>query len=317
MFTNINGFVLFRATLNMEVTKDVFRLSNIDTPKMISLVPYREAGGGFFFSYGNSIYNWSYTLHNHTLGLENNGDITSFHHTSNDKLIVSDGHLVSLYRQMSANETFTLIKRLVCYKPETDNIGLNNCAQISFSELGPTAIDYSNPDILYYAAGSAVRKFNISVPNSNPNMTTQLKFVDASLGVVTAITLSEDSSHLFTIQNNNSMQTVRSYDLASQEMTTTVQLIETQDQILQAVYLDNGALLCRSNGGTLLLLNTYTGHLSTVVKGTTYLPCDSSECGQNPIKVRYLTNLQGQGVHLLYGVDETQKPIALHCNSEY
>ena len=217
---------------------------------------------------------------------------------------------------MSANETFALIEHLACYNPEKNHIGLSNCTQIAFSELGPTAVDYSHPDILYYTAGSEVHKFNISDPNPNPNMTTQLKFVDASLGIVTAMTLSEDGSHLYTIQNNNFMQIVRRYDLASQEMTTTVQLIEYQDQILQAIYLDNGALLCRFNGGKLVLLNTYTGHSSTVVKGTTHLPCDSTECGQNPIKVHYLTNLQGRGVHLLYGVDETQKLIALHCNSK-
>ena len=65
----------------------------------------------------------------------------------------------------------------------------------------------------------------------------------------------------------------------------------------------------------------YTGQFSRVSKGTTYLPCDYSECGQSPIEMSDLTrntHHQGRGVNLhVYGVDVTERPTALQYSSKY
>ena len=275
---------------------------------------YAEAGGGYFFSVGNSIYNWSNNSHNHAVALKNNTEtIISFLHLCPHKLIVSSKSSVSLYLRMPRNEIFTLTKRLVCNQKEKDRLDLNNCIHTTSADLGPIAIDYSETAI-YYAYGSTAHKvYDVSAHNQTKPIP-----LDKSLGNVTAMALNEDYSYLFTIQKHDSTQTISTYDTASSQLVRSIQLVGYLDKILQAVPLDNqGVLLCRNNKNHLALVNTYTGQFSAVRNGTTHLPCDSSECVHNPIRVRDLTgynNRQEQRVDL-YGVDMTKMPIALHYNS--
>ena len=145
--------------------------------------------------------------------------------------------------------------------------------------------------------------------------------MDKSLGDVKAIAVSQDL--LFTIHKINSTQTFSTNDLTSLKPTRSSRSIKYPDTILQAVHLGNGVLLCRSQDSKLVLLDTYTGYFSTVNKGTTHLPCDSSDCGQNPIVMNDLisynsdNNIHGQGLVYLYGVDGSQKPVTLHYNRKY
>ena len=132
------------------------------------------------------------------------------------------------------------------------------------------------------------------------------------------MTFNEDYSYLFTIQKRDLKQTIRMYDLASLEPLRSIQF-EYPDEILQAVPLSMGELLFRSYKNYLVLVNTYTGQFSIVNKGITHLPCDSSECGQNPMRIRNLiqnNNFQRRGDHLI-GVNLAQRPIALKYNSKY
>ena len=301
----------------MDVEENLFNASYkyVALPDIKTLVPYAEAGGGYFFSVGNSIYNWSNNSHNHAVALKNNTEtIISFLHLSPHKLIVSSKSSVSLYLRMPGNEIFTLTKRLVCNQKEKDRLALNNCIHTTSADLGPIAIDYSETAI-YYAYGSTAHKlYNVSALNQTKPIP-----LDKSLGNVTAMGLNEDYSYLFTIQKRDSTQTISTFDSASLQPVRPTQLVEYPDEILQAVPLGNGVLLCHNTNDDLILLNTFTGQYSHVSKGTTHLPCDSSECGQNPIFVRDLTrdnNLQGRGVNL-YGVDTTGGPIALKYNSKY
>ena len=300
----------------MHVEENLFNASDkhVALPDIKTLVPYAEAGGGFFFSDGNSIHNWNNNSRNHTIALTNNADIiTSFLPLSPNKLIVSSKSSVSLYLRMSDNEIFTLTKRLVCNQKENHSLALNNCEHTTSADLGPIAVDYSKTAIYYAYGYTAHRMYNVSDPNQTKPIP-----LDKSLGNVTAMALNEDYSYLFTIQKHDSTQTISTYDTASSQLVRSIQLVGYLDKILQAVPLDNqGVLLCRNNKNHLALVNTYTGQFSAVRNGTTHLPCDSSECVHNPIRVRDLTgynNRQEQRVDL-YGVDMTKMPIALHYNS--
>ena len=301
----------------MDVGENLLNVSDkhIALPVIKTLVPYAEEGGGYFFSVGKSIHNWSNISHNYTIVVKNNVEvITSFFHLSTNKLIVSSKSLVSLYLRMPGNEMFTLTKRLVCNQKENDRLTLSNCAQTTPSHLGPVTIDLSETAV-YYAYGSTIHKmYNTSAP-----YLTELIELDKSLGNVTSMALNEDYSYLFTIQKCDSTQTISTFDSASLQPVRSTQLVEYPDEILQAVPLGNGVLLCRNNKHHLALVNTCTGQYSSVREGTTHLPCDSSECVENPMKLRDLTgynNFQGQGVDL-YGMDMTKSPIALKYNSKY
>ena len=187
-----------------------------------------------------------------------------------------------LYQRMAGNGTYTLTKRLVCNLREIDGSTIKDCAHTTSSDLGPIAIDHSKTAI-YYADGYKVQRVvNISAPN----LPMPIK-LDESLGDVTAMAFNEDYSYLFTIQKRDLTQTIRMYDLASLEPLRSIQF-EYPDEILQAVPLSMGELLFRSYKNYLVLVNTYTGQFSVVNKGITHLPCDSSECGQNPIRIRDL-----------------------------
>ena len=304
-------FVFFRVTLHIDDVKSLFGVSSLNTGSLDieTVVPYTEAGGGFLFSTQHSIKNWSYALRNHTVAVDRNAEIiTSLHHLSPDKLIVRGKSSMILYQRMTGNETYTLTKRLVC------NLQGIDCAHTTSSDLGPIAIDYSKTAIYYTDGYTVQRVLNISAPN----LSTSIE-LDTSLGDITAMAFNEDYSYLFTIQNRDFTQTIRMYDLTSLQPARSVQLVEYDKNIIQAVPLGSGILLCRNSDNYLALLNAYTGQVSRVSEGTTYLPCDSSGCGQNPILVRDLTsdnNLHSRGVNL-YGVNLAQNPIALQYNGKY
>ena len=310
-------FVSSRVALHIGITENIFgvRDKHVALPEIKTLVPYTNAGGGFFFSSGYSISNWSYTLGNHTLVLKNDPEfITSFHLVSPYKLITHSKSSVSHYLRMPDNEIFTLTKRLICNQQEKDRLTLNNCARTTTSHLGPIAVDY-HKSVIYYTNGSTVQRvLNISAPN----LPTPIE-LDESLGDVTAMAFNKDYSYLFTIQNRDLTQTIRMYDLASLEQTRSLQLVEYHNKILQAVPLGDGIILCRNSDKYLVLLNTYSGQFSRVSEGITHLPCDSIQCGQNPILVHDLASnnhFQGREV-VLYGVDESKRPIALPHKSKY
>ena len=310
-------FVLFRVTLHIDDVQNLFSVSSLNTGSLDieTVLPYAEAGGGFLFSIQHSIKNWSYALHNHTVAVKRNAEIiTSFHHLSPNKLIVRGKGSVILYQRMAGNGTYTLTKRLVCNLREIDGSTIKDCAHTTSSDLGPIAIDHSKTAI-YYADGYKVQRVvNISAPN----LPMPIK-LDESLGDVTAMAFNEDYSYLFTIQKRDLTQTIRMYDLTSLQPARSVQLVEYDNEILQAFPLVNGIILCRNSDKYLVLLNTYTGQFSRVSEGTTYLPCGSSECGQDPLKIRDLTSYN----HLhtqrgyFYGVNKAQTPIAWKYNSKY
>ena len=280
---------------------------------MSTFAPNKEAGGGFFFSLGYSLHYWSNLSQNHSLILDGSEVIASLYYISPKKLIVSRENAVSLYK--FDNETLNLVNYLVCDKQKRNRlISSNYSIQTTASKLNPTSIDYSKPNMLYYADGPSVYLVDIML---DLNSTTKLPILNKSLGIVTALGVSQDL--LFTIQKIGSTQTFSRYDLTSLNSTGSIWSIEYPDTILKAVHLGNGVLLCRSEKSKLVLLDTHTGYFSTVNKGTTHLPCDSSECGQNPIEVNDLTsyNIPGQGLVYLYGVDGSLKPVTLHYNSKY
>ena len=280
---------------------------------MSTFAPNKEAGGGFFFSLGYSLHYWSNLSQNHSLILDGSEVIASLYYISPKKLIVSHENAVSRY--IFANETLNLVDHLVCDKQKRNQLTSSNYStQTTASKLRPTAIEYSKPNMLYYADGPTVYQVNIML---DLNSTTELSILNKSLGDVTAMDVSQDL--LFTIQKIGSTQTFSRYDLTALSSTGSLRSIEYPDTILKAVHLENGVLLCRTQNRKLLLIDTHTGYFSTVNKGATHLPCDSSECGQNPIEVNDLTsyNIQGQGLVYLYGVDRSQKPVTLHFNSKY
>ena len=300
----------------MDVAENLFGVGSLHTglPQIETLVPDTKAKDGYFFSTENSINYWNSTTHNHTIAVKNNAEITSFHYISPNKLIVRGKSSVILYQRMTGNKTYTLKKRLVCNQQEEDRLALNNCALNTSSDLGPIAIDYSKTAIYYSDGYKVQRVLNISAPD----LPTPIQ-LDESFGDVTAMTFNEDYSYLFTIQKRDLTQTIRMYDLASLQPARSVQLVEYDNEILQAFPLANGIILCRNSDKYLVLLNTYTGQFSRVSEGTTYLPCGSSECGQNPLKIRDLTSYN----HLhtqrgyFYGVNKAQTPIAWKYNSKY
>ena len=300
----------------MDVEENLFNVSDkhVALSDIKTIVPYAEAGAGFFYSVGKSIHDWSNNSCDHTIVIKNNVEIiTSFLHLSPNKLIVRGKKSVSLYLRMSGNKIFTLTKRIVCHQQKEDGLVLNNCALNTSSDLGPIAIDYSKTAIYYSDGYKVQRVLNISAPN----LTTPIE-LDEFFGDVTAMAFNEDYSYLLTIQKRDSTQTIRMCDLASLEHVRSIQF-EYPDEILQVVPLSSGLLLFRSYKDYLVLLNTYTGQFSSVNKGITYLPCDSSECGKNPMLVRDLirdNNLQRRGEYL-YGMDKTHRPIALKYNSKY
>ena len=283
---------------------------------MSTFAPNKEEGGGFFFSLGNSLHFWSTLSRNHSLLLEGNEVITSLYYLNPNKVIVSRKNAVSLY--VFDNETLNLVNHLVCDQQQQDQLTSGNCTQTTNSKLGPTAIEYSKPNILYYADGPSVYQVNMLDPNPKAD---EIPNLNKSLGNITAMDVSQDL--LFTIHKIKSTQTFSTNDLTSLKPTRSSRSIEYPDTILQAVHLRKGVLLCRTQKRKLLLLDTYTGYFSTVNKGTTHLPCDSSECGQNPIEVNDLTsynsdnNIQGQGLVYLYGVDGSRKPVTLLYNCKY
>ena len=308
-----SSFLFCSVTLNVSVAKELFGVSNTDLPEMKTFAPYRETGGGFFYSDGTSIYNWRNSSQNSSFLLEYNADITRLHHVIPNKLIVCSESSVSLY--VFENDILNLVRHLVCDQQKEVQLTYSNCPRTISAKLGPIALDYSKPDVLYYADGTTigqVNMFNASRANSLTNIT-----LDESLGDVTAMAVRDG---LFTIQKSNFTHTVSSYDLVSSKPPRTALFsIESHDTILQAFHLGNGALLCHNKGMKLVLLNTFTGHVSPVSTGTTYLPCGSSGCGQTPIQLNYLSsysNTEGQRAYL-YGVDDSQKPITLHYNSKY
>ena len=310
-----SSFFFCSVTLNVSVAKELFGVSNTDLPEMKTFAPYRETGGGFFYSDGTSIYNWHNSSQNSDFLVDYNAKVIRLHHVRPSKLIVSSEYSVSLY--MFDNDSLNLVSHLVCDNQSLDQLTYSNCARTTSTKLGPIAIDYSKPEMLYYADGSTVCLVNIMFNASYANLVTNIT-LDESLGDVTAMTVRDG---LFTIQKRNFTQTVSSYDLVASNPTRSISwsIESDDDMILQAVHLGDGALLCRNLGMKLVLLNTFTGHFSNVNPGTAYLPCDSSECGQTPMLLDYLgsySNNEGQKVHL-YGVSGSQKPITLHYNSKY
>ena len=300
----------------MDVVENLFGVidKRVALPKIQTLIPYAEAGGGYFFSTENSINYWNSTSRNYTMVVNKTSEIiTPLCHVSPNNLIVSSKKSVSLYLRMSGNEIYKLTKHLVCDKQKVDGLALNNCAHYTSTGLGPIAVDYSKTAI-YYTDGSTVQRvLNISAPN----LTTPIE-LDGSLGDVTAMAFNEDYSYLSTIQKSDLTHTIRMYDLATLEPIGSIQF-EYPDKILRAVPLSNGVLLFHSDKKDLVLVNTYTGQFSVVNKGITHLPCDPSECGQNQIRVRDLIrndDFQRRGDHL-YGVDINHRPIALKYNSKY
>ena len=153
------NFVIFRVTLHIDVAKNLFDVSSehVAPPKIKTVVPYTVAGGGFFFSVGNLIHNWSNNSQNYTLVLENDAKITSFHHLNPNELIVRSKSSVGVYRSMTGNKIYNLTKLLVCDQQKDDGLVLNNCAMNTSSDLGPIAIDYSKAAI-YYADGFTVQR---------------------------------------------------------------------------------------------------------------------------------------------------------------
>ena len=297
----------------MEATKGLFGINNNNLPGMSTFAPHKEAGSGFFFSIADALHYWRNSSQNFSLLLEGNADITSLYYLNPNKVVVSRKNAVSLY--VFDNETLHLVNHLVCDQQEQDRLTSSNCTQTIDSKLGPTAIDYSKPNILYYADGPSVYQVNMLDPNSKAD---EIPNLNKSLGDVTAMDVSQDL--LFTIQKIGSTQTFSRYDLTALSSTGSLRSIEYPDTILKAVHLENGVLLCRTQNRKLLLIDTHTGYFSTVNKGTTHLPCDSSECGQNPIEVNDLisyNDIQGQGLVYLYGVDRSEKPVTLHYNSKY
>ena len=228
------------------------------------LLLYRETGGGFFYSDGTSIYNWHNSSQNSDFLVDYNAKVIRLHHVRPSKLIVSSEYSVSLY--MFDNDSLNLVSHLVCDNQSLDQLTYSNCPRTISAKLGPIALDYSKPDVLYYADGTTigqVNMFNASRANSLTNIT-----LDESLGDVTAMAVRDG---LFTIQKSNFTHTVSSYDLVSSKPPRTASFsIESHDTILQAVHLGNGALLCHNTGRKFTLLNTFTS-------GTTYLPCGSSK----------------------------------------
>ena len=283
---------------------------------MSTFAPYKEAGVGFFFSIADALHYWSNSIRNHSLLLEGSEVITSLYYLNPNKVIVSRKNAVSLY--VFDNETLNLVNHLVCDQQKQHRLTSNKCTQTIASNLGPTAIEHSKPNILYYADGPSVYQVNMLDPNSKAD---EIPNLNKSLGDVTAMAVSQDL--LFTIHKIKSTQTFSTNDLTSLKPARSLWSIEYPDTILQAVHLGKGVLLCRTQKSKLVLLDTYTGYFSTVNKGTTHLPCDSSECGQNPIEVNDLTsynsdnNIQGQGLVYLYGVDGSQKPVTLLYNCKY
>ena len=236
-------FIFFCSVrLHMEVTEELFGVSNIALPEMETLAPYKETGG-VFYSVGTSIYNWRNSSQNSSFLIEYNADITRLHHVSPNKLIVCSESSVSLY--VLDNDILNLVNHLVCDQQKQDRLTNSNCTRTTFAKLGPTAIDYSKPEILYYADGSTVcqvNMFNASHANLATNIT-----LDESLGDVTAMTISDG---LFTIQKSNVSRTLTSYDLVSSKPTrSTSWSIDYDDTILQAVHLGNGAILCHLKKG--------------------------------------------------------------------
>ena len=279
---------------------------------MSTFAPYKEAGVGCFFSTADAFHYWSNSSRNHSLLLEGSEVITSLYYLNPNKVIVSRKNAVSLY--VFDNETLNLVNHLVCDQQQQDQLTSGNCTQTTDSKLGPTAIEYSKPNILYYADGPSVYQVNMLDPNSKAD---EISNPNKSLGDVTAMAVSQDL--LFTIHKIKSTQTFSTNDLTSLKPARALWSIEYPDTILQAVHLRKGVLLCRTQKRKLLLLDTYTGYFSTVNNGTTHLPCDSSECGQTPMLLDYLgsySNNEGQKVHL-YGVSGSQKPITLHYSSKY
>ena len=288
----------------------------IALPEIQNLIPYAEAGDGYFFSTESSINSWNTTSRNYTMVVNKTSEIiTPLCHVSPNKLIMSSKSSVSLYLRMYGNEIFKLTKHLVCDQQKEDGLALNNCAHNTSADLGPIAVDYSQTAI-YYTDGYAVQRvlvLNISAPN----LPTPIE-LDESLGDVTAMAFNKDYSYLFAIQQRDLTQTIRMYDLATSEPIRSIQF-KYPDKVLQAVPLSNGLLLFHSDTEDLVLVNTYTGQFSVVNKGITHLPCDSSECGQNQIRVRDLIrndDFQRRGEYL-YGVDINHRPIAFKYNSKY
>ena len=281
---------------------------------MSTFAPYKEARSGFFFSIADALHYWRNSSQNFSLLSEGNADITSLYYLNPNKVVVSCKNAVSLY--VFDNETLHLVNHLVCDQQEQDRLTSGNCTQTTDSKLGPTAIDYSKPNILYYADGPSVYQVNMLDPNSKAD---EIPNLNKSLGNTTAMAVSQDL--LFTIHNTNSTQTFSTNNLTTSKPTRSLWSIEYPPTILQAVHLGNGVLLCRSKNNYLALLDTYTGYFSTVYEGTTHLPCDSSECGQNPIELNDLISYNSDnnihGLVNLYGVDGSQKPVTLHYNSKY
>ena len=281
---------------------------------MSTFAPNEDAGGGFFFSRGISLHYWSNSSRNNSLLLDGSEVITSLYYIRPKRLIVSHENGVSHY--VFDNETLNLVNHLVCNQQKQNRLtSSNNSTQTTASKLRPTAIKYSKPNMLYYADGPTVYQVNIML---DLNSTTELPILNKSLGDVTAMDVSQDL--LFTIQKIGSTQTFSRYDLTALNSTGSLRSIEYSDTILKAVHLGNGVLLCLSQKNKLVLFDTFTGYFSTVYKGTTHLPCETSECGKSPIEVHDLTSynsIQGQGLLSLYVVDGSLKPITLHYNSMY
>ena len=306
--------VRFRITLHLEVTKGLFSINNKNLPEMNTFAPYEETGSGIFFSLGDSLHYWSASTRNQSLLLEGNVVINNLYYLNPTKVIVSRADAVSLY--IFNNETLNLVNHLVCDQQQQNQLTSGNCTQTTDSKLGPTAIEYSKPNILYYADGPSVYQVNMLDPNSKAD---EIPNLNKSLGNITAMAVSQDL--LFTIHKTNSTQTFSTNNLTTSKPTRSLWSIEYPSTILQAVHLGNGVLLCRSQNNYLALLDTYTGYFSTVYEGTTHLPCDSSECGQNPIELKDLISYNSDnnihGLVNLYGVDGSQKPVTLHYNSKY
>ena len=242
----------------MEVTKDLFGLSNINLPEMSTFAPNKEAGGGFFFSLGYSLHYWSNLSQNHSLILDGSEVITSLYYISPKKLIVSRENAVSLYK--FDNETLNLVNYLVCDKQKRNRLTSSNySSQTTASKLRPTAIKYSKPNMLYYADGPSVYQVNMLDPNSKAD---EIPNLNKSLGDVTAMAVSQDL--LFTIHKIKSTQTFSTNDLTSLKPARSLWSIEYTDTILQAGHLGKGVLLCRTQKSKLVLLDTYTGYFSTV-----------------------------------------------------
>ena len=113
---------------------------------MSTFAPYKEAGGDFFFSTGDSLHYWSASTRNQSLLLEGNVVINNLYYLNPTKVIVSRADAVSLY--VFDNGTLNLGHHLVCDQQKQDQLTSNKCTQTIASNLGPTTIEHSKPHIV-------------------------------------------------------------------------------------------------------------------------------------------------------------------------